>query len=403
MLYIFPFPISHIPFGIGKFISECASSFWQFLTPLFAKSILGYEKELSFWGRGSGDTTYNYLLLLLRIVLTFLTVIIWSVTDKLRKKYGQLEKGLIVLLRYYLAFIMFSYGFSKVFYLQFPELNLMNLTRTFGDSSPMGLLWKFMGYSEAYSIFSGLMEVIGGIFLLFRKTKILGALVIFGVMFNVFMLNMTFDVPVKLFSFHLCVVSLIILIPDYKNLFRFLFLNRPTQPNQIKNYSKNKTRNWIGYGIKAALVCYMFYGNIDGKISSQKKYGKRAPESELYGIYEMQKFAINGNMLPPLMTDTLRWKSLVIDKTSSLIIRMDNSRIGMKHEIDTVKGTIFLKPYLDKYDEYHFDYVKTDSILMLKSFYAPDTITITSKKRNREDFFLINRGFHWINEYPMQR
>lgn len=403
VLYVFPFPLNYIPFGIGKFLSEGISSFWQWITPPVAKFFFGYSGELNFWGRGSGDTLYAYYLVFSRLLISFLLTTTWLTFDKLKGRDKFYLPTIIIVLRYYLAFTLFTYGFSKLFYLQFPELNLMNLTMTYGDSSPMGLLWKFMGYSEAYSIFTGLMELIGGSLLLFRKTKILGGLLTLAIMFNVFMLNMSFDVPVKLYSFHLCIITLVILIPDHRNIWRFFVLNRPTQPAILNKYFSKKEKNWMGLAFKILLIVHVIYTNINGKLQAQTLYGKGVPKHELYGIYDVQNYVVNSDTMPPLTTDTLRWKTLIIDKKNSLIIKMNDQRIGTEHKIDSLRKSIHLKPFLNKYDEYEFNYTFKDSVLILGSIHEGDTMTINFGKRNREDFFLINRGFHLINEYPMQR
>ncbi len=402
-LYIFPFPLGHLPFGAGTTISDWATSFWQWLTMQFAGHILGYTDELSFVGRGSGDTLYDYLLLGVRVVLALTATLLWSVLDK-SGRYGRPMRSLLVLmLRYYLAFTMFTYGFSKVFYLQFPELSLINLTRSFGDSSPMGLLWKFMGHSEPYSIFTGLLEVFGGCFLLFRRTKVLGAMLTFAIMLNVFVLNMSYDVPVKLFSFHLWLMSIFVLLPDWGNIANFFILNRSTRPLPIKDYFSDKKRRLLAHGFKGILVFHVLFHTLNAKWEVQKQYGKRAPSHALYGVYEVQDFVVNGDTLPPLTTDTLRWKKLIIDKKNSLIIKMDDSRVGLRHEMDSMRNSISLTPFLEDGVTYVFDFEKTDSLLHLSGSQENNTFRIKSIRYGREDFFLIRRGFNWINEYPMQR
>ena len=69
------------------------------------------------------------------------------------------------------------------------------------------LPWRCSGrrlaLPRSYEIFAGCAETLGGILLLTPRTTTLGALVCLADMIQVFMLNMTYDVPVKLFSFHL--------------------------------------------------------------------------------------------------------------------------------------------------------------------------------------------------------
>lgn len=102
-----------------------------------------------------------------------IAAIIWSVADRKRKSYDLLLYWIMVYVRYYLAFMMMNYGFIKIIKSQFP-FPFRSLTETYGESSPMGLLWNFMGYSTAYNKFSGLAEAIGGFLLLFRRTATFG-------------------------------------------------------------------------------------------------------------------------------------------------------------------------------------------------------------------------------------
>src|SRR5262249_43062543 len=85
---------------------------------------------------------------------------------------------------------------------QFSSVTPDRLVQTYGESSPMGLLWTFMGFSALYCFFGGAAEMLGGLLLTLRRTTLLGALVSAGVLANVVMLNLSFDLPLKLFSPH---------------------------------------------------------------------------------------------------------------------------------------------------------------------------------------------------------
>jgi uncharacterized membrane protein YphA (DoxX/SURF4 family) len=123
------------------------------------------------------------------------------------KQHEVLGHWLRVYVRYVLAAAMLGYGMAKVFKSQFPAISDMRLMQPYGDSSPMALLWNFMGFSTAYTIFVGAAEVLGGLLLLFRRTATLGALVVIAVMSNIVMLNFCYDVPVKLYSVHLWLMA----------------------------------------------------------------------------------------------------------------------------------------------------------------------------------------------------
>ena len=57
-----------------------------------------------------------------------------------------------------------------------PSPSIESLRETYGASSPMRLLWTFMGVSAGYRIFSGLAEALPGFLLLFRRTSTVGGL-----------------------------------------------------------------------------------------------------------------------------------------------------------------------------------------------------------------------------------
>ena len=120
-----------------------------------------------------------------------------------------------------------SYGFFQVLPLQFPEPGPDRLIMSYGDSSPMGLLWRFMGASRPYTVFGGLAEALGGLLLLWRRTTLLGALVAFGLLLNIVMLNFSYDVPVKLFSSLLLGLALFLVWPDVGRLVDLFVRNRP--------------------------------------------------------------------------------------------------------------------------------------------------------------------------------
>lgn len=398
ILYLFPFPIYYIPFG--NFVSDFINSFWNWLIHIVGSLVFSITKELPL-PAGSGDTTYNYIQVFTQLVLAFFVTIIWSIANRKQSNYNVLFSYLLVYVRYFLALTLLSYGFSKLFTNQFSSLSLFDLITPYGNSSPMGLMWNFMEYSDSYTIFAGLSEIVGGLFLLFRRTAVLGALISFGVMLNVFIMNMSYDIPVKLFSAHLMFMALLLLIPHYKNIINFFIKNQPTVPIVIAPYFHRKKQNIIGYFIKGIFLLYIGFTSISNQLSSQKMYGKKAPLPELYGIYEVKQFIRNKDTLAPLTKDSSRWKRLIIDKHNGGIQRMDDKMEYLQYEIDTIKNSIQLNPYQS--ENYEFVFKFEANLLQLEGIKNADTLQIMLLKKELNDFLLLNRGFNWINEYPLNR
>ena len=242
IIYIFPFPFDSIPFiaeiaswngkitGWYTGLFDAYTNMWHAIVPWVAKNILHLSYPITIFSNGSGDTTYDYVLLLTYIVLALLTAVIWTLSDKKRESYTSAYYWLRVIVRYYLAVNFLGYGFVKIFHLQMPFPYLSQLVQPFGGKSPMGLAWSFIGYSPAFSAFTGWGEVIAGSLLFFRRTTTLGGLMGLVVMGNIMVINFCYDVPVKLFSSMLFLMSGFLIIPDLGRLLNVLVLNKGTGP-----------------------------------------------------------------------------------------------------------------------------------------------------------------------------
>src|SRR6185369_3595475 len=100
-----------------------------------------------------------------------------------------------------------------------------------------------------------------------------------------------FDVPVKLLSTTLVVMSLFLLANDIHRLVNFFFLNRPTQAAQITApFFRKRWPNILLAILKYGLICYVIIANIQQALSGMKEYGDAAPRPPLQGIYNVETF-----------------------------------------------------------------------------------------------------------------
>ncbi len=229
LLYSLPSPFSDLIPWLGPQLSVCRGWLENHLVAAVARVVFKIDGELV-PPNGSGDTTFNYLAVLSTFVLAALIAVVWSLISRRNTDYPLARDLLRSYLRYVLAFTLLGYGLAKVTleFNQFPLVSDWQLKKTWGDSSPMNVLWAFMGTSRPYTIFAGLSEVLGAMLLVWRRTSTLGALVAIGVMTNVVLLNFCFDVPVKLYSSHLLTMAILIALPDARRLANLLFWNRST-------------------------------------------------------------------------------------------------------------------------------------------------------------------------------
>lgn len=404
---LFDYVTYSIPYG--HLLSGITSSFWEFLVPPVGEHILGIEGEIYMGPNGSGDSTSDYVALFIKFALAIVTTVVWTVLDKRRLRYERIRSVFIIYLRYFLAGVMISYGFAKVFPLQFSEPSLHGLVKSYGDFSPMGVLWRFMGSSVSYTIFSGAAEVFAGLLLFHRKTLRLGAFLSFGVMANVVMLNFSYDVPVKLFSLHLLLMSMVLMGSDLKRYMNFFIFNKPVTATEITSYFSSVSLNRAGLVTKILFIGILLFANISGRYESYSSIEKRKAQV-LYGIHKVNHFGVMstsdsiGYKNDVAVPDSIRWDQLVIHyPTATRIYYKDNTNDLMKYKVDTLEKTLNIWSY-DSTRVFSFDYYqKSQETLLLKGIGGQDSLEIRMHLFPKDSFLLYKRGFNWISEFPFNR
>src|SRR5262249_7437272 len=218
---------------------------------------------------------------------------------------------------------------------------LGRLLQPYGESSPMGLLWTFMGYSTSYTIFAGATEAVSGVLLFFRPAATPGAVLGATGMANIVMLDFSFDVPGKLYSAHLLLMCVFVMFPDLERLSNVLVLNRPTDSRRV---ARPLRKRWVSRGALALtllFVGYALFSMVKSRLAGWRTYGGGAPQHVLYGIYDVEEFTQNGEVVPPLVSESKRWRRIVFGKSGALGIRhMDDSTRSFRTTHDLDKRTM---------------------------------------------------------------
>lgn len=369
--------------------------------------ILHLKDPVTIFTNGSGDTTYDNIIILFTAFMSLVGMIIWSVADRQRHDYKRLLYWLSTVLRYFVGITMLSYGFYKVIKLQFPFPSPAVLMEPYGASSPMRLAWNFFGYSTGYNLFTGIAELSCGMLLFFRRTSTLGAVITLIVAGNIMAINYSFDVPVKLFSTTLVMMSLFLIMKDIARFTNFFFFNKTAAPADTTPYRfRKKWKNITLIVLKWALIAYTIILDVTQSVSLAATYGDTGKKPPLYGLYDVKTFVMNKDTLQPLNTATKRWSKLASTYRDGIVVVkfMNDSTKNFNINVDTVKKQITMSMVTDTVNKYHFAYTvpKKDS-LVIKGTYQKDSLKMTFHKLDVKKFLLVHRGFHWINEFPFNR
>lgn len=106
------------------------------------------------------------------------------------------SKTLYILARYFVAVVVFFYGFAKLNGAQFTILD-SELDKPMGQVSGFWLTWYFFGYSKIYGNLIALVQIAGGVLLMFRRTTLLGACLLAGILGNIVLIDVFYGVDLS--------------------------------------------------------------------------------------------------------------------------------------------------------------------------------------------------------------
>lgn len=394
IMLMLPWPINLVP--KMQPVVECYDALWALLDR-GAGSLLGVTVP-PLAQTGSTDTTANYLTLLVQLVIGVVGAVVWSAIDERRHRTTYTRTAAVVFtgLRYWLAFVMLGYGLAKVFMTQFPAPGLATLDHRVGDSSPMGLLWTFMGCSTLYSVFGGIVECVGAALLLFRRTTTAGALVLIGVLVNVVMLNLAYDVPVKQFSSTLLIVAIVLAAPDLRRLGAVVLGHAVAARLPAAVPARSHRVRWLLAGAKLMVVAYVVVLDVLEQTAARDELAMR---SALHGIYDVDGHVIDGVDRP--VADGTRWRRVIIEGKGAAVRTVADEMTRYRAEIDEHEHSIRLTHGQDvttfTYTRPRADRLELDGIV------GSHRVHVAMHASQLEPFLLVTREFSWIQESPFAR
>lgn len=385
------------------------SFLYQDLIILLGKTFMDSGIEIQTNQTGSGDKLIHWLFFGFNLFSALLGAIIWTIFDRNQYSYNRLSEVLYILVRYFLAFTLIGYGIVKIIPSQFQEPGFIRLTEEFGNSSPMGLAWTFFGFKDGYQMFSGIMEALGGSLILFRRTTLLGALLSVGVMLNVFMVNLFFDVPVKILSGHLLIFCIGIALLNIRSLYDYFILHKPVSQHLRPFPIQDSDWRKIFYAIKTMIISGIVGIQIYA-ISSANAMKPNAPI--IAGIYHITSFELDKSQSHFHVTDSLKWRRVVIDDERPGLMAIDffeGNRIEFRADIneqaDSIHAELPVKTNKSSSEMMllNVEYEISDSTLTFRGNLDGLYFKTQMTRREPDDILLISRGFNFVNELPLRR
>ena len=227
---------------------------------------------------------------------------------------------------------------------------------------------------------------------------------------NVMAMNLSYDIPVKLFSTHLVVMSMFLVIQEHQRIAAFFIHNKTAPVSTIYDITINKKwqriTRYVLKGLFVVLIIILPFYNSYERYQGMQNISDQKPIRS--GVYDVADFVVNKDTIPAIIGDsTHRWSQLIFQPgTSGSMLSAD---------------TMFRRVYGRAYFGYFVDTVKqqmtfrwagpqSDSLFTLK-YSIPDSSTITLRgpvkgdtlfirlKRTNKQYRLAEKQFHWLSEY----
>lgn len=174
-------------------------------------------------------------------------------------------------------------------------------------------------------------------------------------------------------------------------------------------YSNSATR-WLyilGKGLLIILIVVTFAANcFEQRRQLQEAAKLNNQNGSLLGDYEIEAFILNGEVVPPGERDTQRWKKIVIKGEKTVNIQYMDGTSGPWHFNISGNNTKIIIHSWDLSSTGNFTAQADDVALTIEGVLDKNNIKVICRKSSEgsgDSFLLVNRGFHWVNEYPFNK
>jgi hypothetical protein len=249
---------------------------------------------------------------------------------------GRLHAWFRGIIRYWLALQITTYGVAKIFGLQFGHSYLRD-DKVVSSLSGFDLTWNYFAYSYSLTLIIGLLQIGGSVLLVFRRTYLLGIVVLLPVMINIMLIDIFYGIPfaatLNAVLFTLGLTYLLLL--RRKELVAFFL--RPT--DNLPPIRIGLFKPLIKVAALASVLVFTFYGN---SVKSSFHF---------MGKWRVDTLVKNGRLVDKdaWLRDATAWKNVYIEQYGYISFSpnpyvIENSKLSSgRYDYDSAKQVMKIK------------------------------------------------------------
>ncbi len=285
--------------------------------------------------KGSGDRMFDWVQMAVFLVMASVVASVWMAIERRRLDEARLRAWWFTGLRCGLGGVLMFYGAIKVFPVQMVAPSLTRLFEPVGQLTPMDLLWTWVGASHPYERVIGGLEVGAALLLFIPRTASIGAIAALLETAYIFVLDLAYDVPVKLWIAHLTVMALILAWPDLPRIIAVLTHRRSVDPAPqtplFRSPALARMAVWaqVAIGVYAGSVHLMF-----ARAEWVERDVANVSMGAAYGAWAVADTSDVAGQLP--------WRRVIFEQGTAAFQRLDDSFVRYRARVDQAAGTMAL-------------------------------------------------------------
>ncbi|MGV0754154.1 hypothetical protein [Empedobacter brevis] len=257
--------------------------------------------------------------------------------------------------RYFLATMIISYAFAKIFETQFISQPSV-YDKPIGNLSGFELTWFYYGYSYWYGLIIASTQIISSLLLFFRQTTRIGIIIFLTFMINILLMDFAYDIDgAKGMAVVLTIMALFVFFSDYNELIKY-FIKTPPLFEKERTIKINKISKLKFIYIPLVFIgLFVLITTLKDKFLSQNQFfgaWENVKNNERIYFESANTFQkVNNSTFKPINSGTYTFEKDSIylkgtqeeNQTPEIILKGKFNINNNELKIETTKGVKFYK------------------------------------------------------------